>query len=88
MKKIYQKPQIMFEDFSVSTNIATGCEHISNGTYAVCPIELPGFGGLQNVVVFTSEVSGCTAVNPNGYPDGYNGVCYHVPSEANNVFTS
>ena len=30
MRKAYSKPQIMFEDFTLSTNIAAGCEVKTN----------------------------------------------------------
>ena len=30
MKREYTKPIIVFENFSMSTNIAAGCEHITN----------------------------------------------------------
>ena len=86
MKKSYQKPQIMFEDFSVSTNIASGCEHIASAAPDLCPVTLPW--GSTTKVVFINESMGCKTTPAEKDSDQYNGVCYHVPYESNNVFTS
>ena len=75
MKKAYSKPIITFESFTLSTNIAAGCEYRTTSEALL----FPGVG-----YVF---VSGCDY--PVGTDDGqYNGICYHVPIEAANVFAS
>lgn len=87
MKKTYVKPQIMFESFSVSENIAGDCDRLvgnpSKGTCAVL-----GSGGIA---VFTSDVSACdytpTEINSED-EDVYDGFCYHVPTEYTNLFNS
>lgn len=87
MKKTYIKPQIMFESFSVSENIAGDCERIvgnpSKGTCAVV-----GSGG---VAVFTDSMQACD-FTPEGMGqtknDEWDGFCYHVPTEYNNLFNS
>lgn len=79
-KKEYTKPQIIFENFSLSTSIAAGCEletnHFSKGEACGYPTR----GGIVFV-----EGTQC-----NSYPqDGaYNGFCYHVPHESSNLFNS
>lgn len=86
MKKKYEKPEIMFESFSMSTNIASGCEHQnvthSDGVYG-CGYKLERFDD----VVFTEAV-GCNAHEVLDSDGSYNKICYHVPSENNNLFTS
>lgn len=82
MKKFYTKPDIVFEDFSLSTSIAGACETVlSTPTSGTCAVQ---FGRLM---VFTDQVSGCAKKVVDGSED-YNKLCYHVPTEANNVFTS
>lgn len=80
MKKAYMKPEIMFEDFSLSQNIAAGCEEkITNPSQDQCGIE---FG--QEVLFVASLGDVCTPdgqlmVEDVGGGDGvYNGICYHV----------
>lgn len=85
MKKIYEKPAIVFEAFSLSTAIAGSCGvttgEFSNGT---CGMDLSG------VKVFLSEMNGCSDFSVgNGSGDGeFNGICYHVPTDGNNLFNS
>lgn len=82
MKKVYSKPDILFEDFSLSTNIAAGCEEIPLQNINEC-----GFKWSKGVYIFTDSVSGCSHKVVDG--DGeYNGLCYHNPSSTNNVFYS
>ena len=83
MRKSYQKPYVLFEDFSVSTNIASGCKHIASAAPDLCPVTLPW--GPTTKVVFIDESMGCKTIEADG---DFNGVCYHVPSENDNVFTS
>ena len=83
MKKEYTKPQIMFEDFTLSTNIAAGCEHQNvlptNGTQG-CGM------AYGNLVIFVDTNACDLSV---GRDDGeYGGICYHVPADQGNVFTS
>lgn len=85
MKKIYVKPEIMFEDFSLSNAITAGCEATTNQpSYNQCGID---FSGL---VVFMQGMTGCTDIQvDNVGGDGeWNGLCYHVPNGGDNLFTS
>ena len=74
MKKVYSKPEIMFEDFSVTANIAATCEYEATFDAGVCPVktetDVPGF----TMVGFDTEVHGCI----NLYPDK-DKICYHIP---------
>lgn len=82
MKKIYRKPEIMFENFAIATSIASGCGTITKlmGENA-CGYQPPRF----TEVVFTSEISQCTNIEDDG---DYNGICYHNPTDGFDLFTS
>lgn len=87
MKKLYTKPNIMFEDFSLSTSIAGNCEGIvgnpSKGSCAVL--------GSGNIRLFDSSVGVACQFSPEqlgGAAGMYNGMCYHVPSDSSNLFNS
>ena len=79
MRKAYVKPEIMFESFTLSTNIAAGCEY-KNGLHA------RGYCGYEtrNGVVFTEDVQGCKYTQP----DTNDTLCYHVPNDSYNIFNS
>ena len=79
MRKAYVKPEIMFESFTLSTNIAAGCEY-KNGMHA------RGYCGYEtkNGVVFTDDVQACVYKKV----DNNDTLCYHVPNENNNIFNS
>ena len=82
MKKTYTKPEILFEDFSLSTSIAVAC------TYKTKLLsEDTGCGWADprhpENVLFLNGIQGCV----DG-PGNYDGVCYHVPAEGNNIFSS
>lgn len=82
MKKTYEKPEVYFESFELSTSIATGCEYRTNHAINVCTYELSG--GLGNV--FVSTTTNCNNIKaPNGE---WNKICYHLPSDQSNLFTS
>ena len=81
MKKVYAKPQIAFEDFSLSISVAAGCNHFSNQAESVCgyvdPLE-PSVGpyfadGIATMCVFKPG---------DDFP------CYDVPSESFVLFVS
>lgn len=88
MKKAYVKPAIMFESFSLSTNIAGDCEKIiDNQNRGNCGME---FG---DITVFISEYTGCSTndgvtIDVGGDDGSYNGLCYHVPFDTKNLFNS
>ena len=81
MKKTYTKPEISFESFLMSTNIAGNCDTIvDNSTKGIC-----AYITRTNLHVFTSKISGCTTREDD---DDYNGICYHVPLDDKNLFNS
>ena len=79
MKKTYCKPQITFEDFELCANIAAGCEFKTDHAMDVCAYKL--LGGYK---VFVAETTACKYKQQ----DGAGGVCYHIPVDSRNIFTS
>lgn len=77
MKKIYSKPQIVFDSFELSQSIAAGCEFISNQAWQVCPVDI-------NIgrTIFTAAPCQFTT------PGDDDLVCYHNPADNKNVFSS
>ena len=75
MKKTYSKPQIMFEAFTLSTNIASGCGVITTlstrGTCGYTPDRWP-----ESVVLFNTD--GICNTSPQNTE--YDGLCYDNPS--------
>ena len=86
MKRTYSKPEIMFESFVMSTSIAAVCERIvGNPTAGTCAVS--GTGGVN---VFTDEMNACdyTPGSFNQPEDTWDGFCYHVPTDKNELFNS
>ncbi len=87
MKKAYSKPQIMFEDFTLTTNIAAGCEEMgTNQSLNSCGMDYSG------LIVFMESMSGCTGIKVKpkegfGGDGDFAGICYQVPG-GYNVFNS
>lgn len=79
MKLTYEAPEIMFEDFSLSSSIAAGCEFKTS---------LQGENQcgymMEGDIVFASDISGCK-YKP---ADGNDTVCYHNPTDTHNLYTS
>lgn len=85
MKKTYSKPEIAFEDFSLSVGIAAGCEYkISNQSQGTCGYKYSGGGGAT---MFTAE-AGTSVCNIPVTDATTNGFCYHVPASNINIFNS
>lgn len=74
MKKAYVKPEVYFENFQLSANIAAGCGERLNHTMEVCQ-PVPG------VQLFT------TASNCAMTPDDA-GLCYQTSTDERRLFTS
>lgn len=81
MKKVYSKPEIIFEDFALSTNIAGPCEYRVNISDNACGVK---FG---KDVIFITGVTGCKEIVVEG-STLYDELCYHNPYESNNAFAS
>lgn len=84
MKKEYAKPVIMFEDFTLNTSIASGCEAKTNlqarGSCGWIPDDRWNQGAI-----FIDSSTGCAITPPEGK---YDTLCYHVPNESYNLFNS
>lgn len=77
MKKIYSKPDIYFDNFSMSTAIAGNCSTVTD-TYAggQCGLEY-----TDTIIIFANDVSQCNfKVGDSSIDAEWNGICYHVPS--------
>lgn len=76
--KKYSKPQIVFESFELSTNIAAGCQHTADHYQGTCAVTV---GGVVQVFI---ESSVCAFT----VSDGDSGMCYYIPNADNSVFAS
>lgn len=95
MKK-YTKPMIVFESFTLSTNIAGDCEVKATGPTG--NFHVAGCGIIWNTTnwegtpvveqLFTTSWNGCDSYPPEADDGEYNSYCYDVPIETNNVFNS
>jgi len=86
MKKKYEKPQIIIENFSLATTIAGTSESIvDNATKGTCAVL--GTGGIA---MFSGTISACEfkPQDMGGKDDEWDGFCYHVPTEYSNLFNS
>ena len=84
MKKEYKKPEIMFECFSMSTNIAANCDFITSLSSEAQKCAY--WSDTFEVKMFQSNNGNCDYVE--GATDDYNGICYHVPDANRNLFNS
>lgn len=89
MKKKYEKPVILFDNFALSTNIAGDCGKKTN-TPAQGTCAYVVTAGPKTWNVFMSDMELCTTSEAtDGAADGaYNGICYHIPTEGYNLFNS
>ncbi len=82
MKKRYIKPRILIEKFSLCTSIAGNCEVKTNTpSEGNCAYQLR----TGENIFFSSMGDVCSTHEDDGE---YNGLCYHVPNEAKNLFNS
>lgn len=82
MKKEYIKPLVIVENFSLSTNIAGNCGLIvNNSSENVCAYN----PDRSSKYIFTSTISACITHEDDGE---YEGICYHAPTEAYELFNS
>lgn len=78
MKKEYKKPELFFDSFELSESIAAVCEFKTGHAQNVCAYYAGGRA------IFVDGVIACETITQ----DGYSGLCYHVPNETSNIFTS
>lgn len=89
MKRIYEKPEIMFESFALNTSISAGCEGInSSPTAGECAIV--GTGEGSGIAMFNGLIAACIfKIEDAGQStDEYDGLCYDVFNGAGNWFNS
>ena len=80
MKKEYKKPELLFDSFELSMNIAAGCEKKTHTlTDGTCGVIVDGIG-----MVFFESITGCTYKGA----DGDYSICYHNPEDNANLFNS
>lgn len=80
MKKAYSRPDILFDSFSMCSAIASTCEASANFARDVCGVEM-----TPSISLFLEGVTGCSWIVKE---EEYDGLCYHVPFDTNNVFNS
>lgn len=89
MKKTYTKPMVMIESFVLNENMASvtsDCENtFSLQAQDVCGI--PDSNGL-GMTIFNMSISSSDCFVQGEEDERYNGLCYHVPTETNNLFAS
>ena len=78
MKKAYETPKICYESFSLANSISAGCAAFANLAEYQCSVTIPGLGNI-----FTDDLT-CEYTDP-GTDDK---ICYHAPTEWNNVYSS
>lgn len=78
-KRRYEKPCIIYDGFEMSQSIAGNCEGIANFAENLCSVTVNIGFDIQIYNNSNCEYTG---------PDFEDMVCYHVPSDFNNVFTS
>ncbi|MBR6534270.1 MAG: hypothetical protein IKT65_01720 [Clostridia bacterium] len=86
MKKTYTAPDVFYEDFSITTNIASACEEKTNAAKWEC-----GYEYLPGLNIFASNIPGCHITNGVLEQDGdaiWDSLCYHVPIDDYNLFNS
>ncbi len=81
MKKSYVKPQVLFEDFQLSANIAAGCGYRIN--HADTINTLCTYDMTDEKVFNTILAGGCTTTPPED-----DSICYHNPTSQTKLFTS
>lgn len=82
MKKTYSKPEIFFENFSLSTSIAGNCDVII-GLPSQFACGIPDENGTGSTIFSSGN---CTF--PGDENTMYDKFCYHVPSDGSQLFNS
>lgn len=83
MKRAYTKPDVFFESFALNTAISANCEKRANFAPDIC-----GYEYTDSINVFTIEVAGCRSGVVLDRNDEFDGICYHNPTDLNNLFNS
>lgn len=93
MKKVYGKPEISFEDFAFSNNIAGGCGTVSTQGMKDSCTRYGNYSSPETGCEFIDN--GYTFFNASGHDclftpqdEDPNGLCYHTSSVENRMFNS
>lgn len=81
MKKVYEKPQMTYESFELSTSIAGSCRY---GTMNAMPNICPIFDFALGKTLFALE----GLCDEHVVPGQWDSPCYDNPSDLTNVFSS
>lgn len=77
-KKPYSKPDIVFQNFRLSTDLCAACSIAASFAPNECPVTIPDFPftliGMENCEMYAPEESDT--------------LCYHVPFADNSIFSS
>lgn len=84
MKREYAKPIIVFEDFTLTTSIASGCEVKTNLQAMGNCGWIPATAGLKAQFLWIIRL-GVLILPHKPYMIR---ICYHVPTESYNLFNS
>ena len=79
VKKTYVKPDIMFESFSLATDISAGCAMAARQAPMMCPVYVPEFG--ETII---ADDGSCDTYAP----EISDTICYHLPLTDISVFES
>lgn len=83
MSKAYSKPDIVFEDFSLSTSIAN-CDIDTRTSH-----QWDCYLTIGSMKVFSTSVIGCKTSADIVVPeDEFAGICYHIPYNGMRAFNS
>lgn len=77
MKKTYEKPLLYKESFEMADIISVACEIQVDHQQGQC-----GYNNGGGVILFIADVCDFPV------PDGYNKMCYNVPTGMSQIFTS
>ena len=84
MKKVYSKPDVVFESFSLSTSIAACAYKTGTDLQAArqCGYD---YGGI---ILFLDDMGLACAVQIEDGSAVFDGICYHVPTTETALFNS
>lgn len=83
MKKTYVKPEVYFENFELSANIAAGCGAGYKGKVTSHDIHTCGYTYYNGYTVFSQGICDYETQDGNEY-----GLCYDIPTGDNKIFAS
>lgn len=79
MKKNYVKPAIVFDSFALSKNIAGSCAYEMNFDRSSCVLKITMYGRPYNIFDYAPCIPA---------PEINDKICYDIPADGRNIFTS